>query len=100
MASGTWPAALKMSMAPPAPKRIVALVAETRPGVGLLTDAFGRGWPVGQIVMKLGAVVKKSLTTVRNTAVAWAGTGATPAIGSVIVCAGPSNDVVGTPMGP
>ena len=34
----------------------MALVADTCPGVGLLTDALGRGWPVGHIVMKLGAV--------------------------------------------
>jgi hypothetical protein len=40
-ASGTSPAALKMLIAPPAPKRIVALVAVTRPGAGLFTDASG-----------------------------------------------------------
>jgi hypothetical protein len=56
MASGTSPAALKTLNVPSAPSRAVVLVAVTRPGVGLFTDAVGRGSPVGQIVMKLGTV--------------------------------------------
>ena len=36
----------------------------------------------------------------RNTDVAPTGTGDTPAIGSVMVCPGPSSDVVATPIGP
>jgi hypothetical protein len=50
--------------------------------------------------MNVGAVEKKSLTTLRTTDVASAGTGPTPASGSVMVCPGPRSEVEVTPMGP
>jgi hypothetical protein len=89
-----------MLMRPPVPSLTMADVGVTRPGVGLFTEVFGRGAPAGHIVMKLSAVADLSLTTFRNTEVAAAGTGGTPAMDRSTVWPGPSGPTWDTPMGP